>query len=185
MRRLPGSFFGSEDPIGKHFGQNATASSEFEVVGVAKDARYLTNNLDKPSDPFFFLPEAQADYTKSLGSLFLRDIVIVTKPGAGLSSAKVRQALGSVDPGLPIMSIRTLQEKVDLQFTQQRPLSPSFFGCFLVLADRSLRVIAQNTNGGSMGWRAVALGATRGDVVRLVLKDAAGRLSLDWRLGCR
>jgi predicted permease len=181
-------FFGSEDPIGKHFGQNATASGEFEVVGVAKDARYLTNNLDKPSGPFFFLPEAQADYTKSLGSLFLRDIVIVTKPGAGLSSAKVRQALGSVDPGLPIMSIRTLQEKVDLQFTQQRLIArlTSFFGLLsLVLASVGLYgVIAHNAERrvNEVGVR-VALGATRGDVVRLVLKGATGLIVAGLAIG--
>ena len=102
-------FFRNEDPIGKHFGRKPAASREFEVVGVAKDARYLTYNLDQPIGPFFFLPEAQADYTQAnLGSLFLRDIVILTRPGANLSVAAVRQAMASVDPGMPVISIRTL-----------------------------------------------------------------------------
>jgi hypothetical protein len=38
-------FFRNEDPIGKHFGGKPEASREFEVVGVAKDARYVTFNL--------------------------------------------------------------------------------------------------------------------------------------------
>ena len=44
-------FFRNEDAIGKHFGREAGASRQFEVVGVAKDARYLTDNLDQPDSP--------------------------------------------------------------------------------------------------------------------------------------
>jgi predicted permease len=172
-------FFRNEDPLGRHFGQSAGASGQFEVIGVVKDARYLTNNLDQPSGPFFFLPEAQADYTKSAGSLFLHDIVILTGPGANLSIAEVRQAMASVDPGLPIVSIQTLREKVGLQFTQQRLVARlvSFFGALsLILSSIGLYgVIAYNTGRrvNEVGVR-IALGATRGDVVRLVLKGAFG-----------
>src|SRR5207237_1807270 len=81
-------FFKNEEPIGKHFGREAGASRQFEVVGVAKDARYLTDNLDKPIGPSFFLPVAQAEYARSnQGSLFLYDIVIFARPRAILSTA--------------------------------------------------------------------------------------------------
>jgi macrolide transport system ATP-binding/permease protein len=141
-------FFKNEDPIVKHFGQIPGTSCEFEVLGVAKDTRYFTHGLDQPSGPFFFLPEAQADYTKSAGSLFLHDIVILTRPGANLSTEEVRQAMASVDPGMPIISIRTLREKVGLQFTQPRLIArlTSFFGALsLILASIGLYgVIAYN-----------------------------------------
>src|SRR5262249_24386971 len=75
-------FFKNQDPIGRHFGRTAETSRELEVVGIVKDARYLTDNIDSPPGPLFFLPEAQADYTKSAGSLFLHDIVISTKTGS-------------------------------------------------------------------------------------------------------
>jgi predicted permease len=172
-------FFRNEDPVGRHFGQTAAAHGEFEVVGIVKDARYMTNNLDQPSGPFFFLPEAQADYTKSLGSLYLHDIVILTRPGAGLSIAAVRQAMASVDPGLPIVSIQTLKAKVGLQFTQQRLIArlTSFFGVLsLILSSIGLYgVIAYNAGRrvNEVGVR-IALGATRADVVRLILKGAFG-----------
>ncbi len=170
-------FFRNEDPIGKHFGQNPEGRREFEVVGVVKDARYLTDNPGQPSAPLFFLPEAQADYTKSAGSLFLHDIVILAKPGVILSAAAVRQAMASADPGVPIVSIQTLREKLDLQFTQQRLIARlvSFFGVLsLMLASIGLYgVIAYNAGRrvSEVGVR-IALGATRGDVVWLVLKDA-------------
>jgi predicted permease len=181
-------FFRNEDPLGRHFGQGAGASGQFEVIGVAKDARYLTNNLDQPSGPFFFLPEAQANYTKSAGSLFLHDIVMLTRPGAKLSIAEVRQAMSSVDPGLPIVSIQTLREKVGLQFTQQRLIARlvSFFGVLsLILSSIGLYgVIAYNAGRrvNEVGVR-IALGATRGDVVRLILKGAFGLILAGLSIG--
>ena len=154
------------------------ASREFEVVGVSKDAHYVTFNLDRPSGPFFFLPEAQAEYSQgNLGSLFLHNIVILISPQAIVSIAQVRHAMGSVDPNLPIISIRSLREQVTTQFTQQRLLArlTSLFGILsLVLASVGLYgVTAYNverrTN--EIGVR-MALGACRGSVIRLVLRGA-------------
>jgi len=169
-------FFQNEDPIGKHFGTEADNSRQYEVVGIAKDARYLT--LDKPDGAFFFLPEAQADYSQTnLGSLFLHDIVIRTQQGARLSGAQVRQALASVDPSLPIISIRTLREKVATQLTQQQLIArlTSLFGVLsLVLASIGLYGVTAYNVGrrkGEIGVR-MALGASRGGVVRLVLRGA-------------
>jgi MacB-like periplasmic core domain len=101
-------YFKDEDPIGTHFGKGAGNSRQFEIVGVAKDARYLA--LDQPIGAFFFLPEAQAEYAQgNLGSLFLHDIVIPTRPGASLYDAQVRQGMASADPDLPIISIRPFE----------------------------------------------------------------------------
>jgi len=58
---LARKFFKNEDPIGKYFGRAEMASRQYEVVGIAKDARYLTIGLDQPIGPFFFLPAAQHD----------------------------------------------------------------------------------------------------------------------------
>ncbi|PYT73645.1 MAG: hypothetical protein DMG39_05955, partial [Acidobacteria bacterium] len=139
-------------------------------------ARYLT--LDQPDGAFFFLPEAQADYSQTnLGSLFLHDIVIRTRPGASLSEAQVRQAMASVDPNLPIISIRTLKEKVATHLTQQRLIArlTSLFGVLsLVLASIGLYGVTAHNVGrrtGEIGVR-IALGASRSDVVRLVLQGA-------------
>jgi predicted permease len=177
-------FFKKEDPIGKHFGRSEMgASRQYEIVGIAKDARYLNSNLDKQIAPFFFLPEAQHDtslktgVTETEGSHFLRDIVIVTKPGASLSIAQVSQAMASVDPNLPIIAIRTLKEQVAGQFRQQTLIArlTSFFGVLsLVLASIGLYgVTAYNTahRVNEIGVR-MALGADRGDVLALILRGA-------------
>ncbi len=169
-------FFQNEDPIGKHFGTETDNSGKYEVVGIAKNARYLT--LDKPDGAFFFLPEAQADYSQTnLGSLFLHDIVILARPGASLSEELVRQGMASVDPSLPIISIRTLKEKVATRLTQQRLIArlTSLFGILsLVLASIGLYGVTAHNVGrrtGEIGVR-IALGASRGQVVRFVLRGA-------------
>jgi len=182
-------FFKNEDAIGKHFGREAGASRQFEVVGIAKDARYLASDLHQPVHPFFFLPEAQAEYARgNLGSLFLRDIVILTRPGAILSSARIRRALASVDPSLPMISMRTLREQVASQLTQQRLIArlTSLFGVLsLVLASIGVYGVTAYNAGcrtGEIGVR-VASGADRGHVVALVLRGACRLILLGLLIG--
>jgi predicted permease len=113
-------YFPHDNPIGKYFGRlESGAARLYEIVGVAKDARYLTYDLDQPIGPFFFMPEAQYDifpsaaYTKDdMRTHFLQDIVIVTKPGGNLSFSDLRHAMAAVDPNLPVNFIRTLREQV-------------------------------------------------------------------------
>ncbi|HTV55411.1 MAG TPA: ABC transporter permease [Terriglobia bacterium] len=142
-------FFKNEDPIGRYFGRPGVSpgSQDYDVVGIAQDARYLDFDFDKPIGPFFFLPAAQYDVFKKgqkdpdLGSHFLHDIVITTHPGADLSLAQLRQIMSSVDPNLPIISVQPLREQVAGQFRQQRLIAEltSFFGLLsLVLASIGL-----------------------------------------------
>jgi predicted permease len=170
-------FFANEDPIGKYFGPRPTMSRQFEIIGLVKDARFFTNGLDRPTGPMYFVPEAQADYTQTAGALFLHDIVIAARPGASVSTASVLQAMASVDSNLPVISIRTLREQVASQFTQPRLIArlTSFFGILSVLLAciGLYGVTAYNTGcrTAEIGVR-MALGANRGNVVRLVLRGA-------------
>ena len=91
--------------------------------------------------------------------------------------------MASVDPNLPIISIRTLREQVASQFTQQRLIArlTSFFGILsLVLASIGLYGVTAYNAGrrvNEIGVR-MALGADRGDVVALVLRGAFGLIRL-------
>jgi predicted permease len=172
-------FFKNEDPIGRRFG-----SRHVEVAGVARDERHLTYNLEKPIGPFFFLPEAQyttfphlADTKSDLFSHYLHDIVIVTKPGATISEVEVRNTIASVDPNLPVISVRALKEQVAGQFNQQRLIArlTSFFGLLsLVLASIGVYGVTAYNAGrrvNEIGVR-MALGANRSDIVTLILRGA-------------
>ncbi|HLJ50531.1 MAG TPA: ABC transporter permease [Bryobacteraceae bacterium] len=171
-------FFSKEDPVGKHFGRTAEESREFEIVGIAKDARYLTRTLDEPTGPIFFIPVTQADYSQTnLGSLFLHDIVVVSRPGTNVAEASIRQAVSAVDPGLPIITIHTFREQVSILFTQPRLIArlTSLFGVLsLLLASIGLYGVTAYNAGrrtGEIGVR-IALGANRGQVTQLVLRGA-------------
>lgn len=178
-------FFKNEDPIGRYFGRPGASpgSHDYEVVGIAQDARYLAFDFDKPIGAFFFLPAAQYDIFKSgqmepdPGSHFLHDIVVVTAPGASLSLPQIRQALASVDPRLPIFSIESLKDQVSGQFTQQRLIArlASFFGLLsLALASIGLYGVTAYNAGRrttEIGVR-LALGASRMQAAGLIVRGA-------------
>ena len=85
--------------------------------------------------------------------------------------------MASVDPNMPVISIRTLREQVASQFTQPRLIArlTSLFGILsLLLASIGLYGVTAYTAGcrtGEIGVR-VALGANRGHIVGLVLRGA-------------
>jgi predicted permease len=174
-------FFGSQDPVGKHFGRLESQSSRlYEVVGVAKDARYFTSDLGKPVAPMFFVPVVQHDVPDNdPGSHYLEDIAIATRPGVNLTAAQLTQAMASVDPNLPLIWVRPLREQVDNLFRQQRLIArlTSFYGILsLVLACIGMYGVTAYNAGSrvtEIGVR-MALGASRRNAVAIILRGTFG-----------
>lgn len=177
-------FFKNEDPIGKYFAQTGLGGSrQYEIVGITQDARYLSFGFQRPIGPFFFLPEAQHDISPKTGedgtpgSHFLHDIVIVSRAGSSLSLPRIRQAIASANPDLPIVSIESLREQVAGQFTQQRLIArlAMLFGILsLVLASIGLYGVTAYNAGcrtNEIGVR-LALGATRRQAAALIVRGA-------------
>ena len=178
-------FFKNEDPIGKHFGKGGTEyANDYEIVGVARDARYLTYNLEKPVGPFFFLPNTQSTgyqdpfaASSDVRSHYLHDLVVRLRPGATLSESLARRTLASVDPNLAIVRMQTLSDQVAKTFSQQRLISrlTSLFGILaLVLASIGIYgVTAYNlaSRTSEIGMR-VAMGAGRSDIFALILRGS-------------
>jgi len=189
-------YFRDEDPIGRRFGQNGIDSErDYEIVGIASDARYFPSGLDKPADPMFFLPDTQHDFAHTSpsvdinpGSHVLKDIVIRTRPGARASLPALRNVVASVDSALPIVSVVPLEDQVAVTFTEQRLMARlvSFFGVLaLALASIGLYGVTAHNAGQrttEIGVR-MALGASRGDVIRLVLRGAFGLILLGLVVG--
>ncbi len=189
-------YFKNEDPIGKHFGREGIGSEhQYEIVGVAKDIRNLTDNLDKAAGPFYFLPEAQHDVSPddasnevSPGSHFLHDIIIEAGPGVRLSFARMLRAMASVDPNLPVISIRSLKDQIAGQLRQQRLIArlTSFFGILsLLLACIGLYGVTAYEAGyrtNEIGVR-MALGANRANILALILQGAFGLIVFGLAIG--
>jgi ABC-type antimicrobial peptide transport system permease subunit len=114
--------------------------------------------------------------------------MLVTSLPAGTLEPLLTKALGDLDPNLTIISIRTMQQEVDLSFDQERAVA-SLAGLFgivaLVLAAIGLYgvtayTVAQRTN--EIGIR-MALGADRSNVVQLILRGAFKRVLIGLLLG--
>lgn len=151
---------------------------------MAKNARYLSDDLDKPIGAFYFLPESQStdymqavDESTELRSHYLHDIVIRMQPGVPLPEAAVHRALASVDPNLPIIRIQSLSQQVASNFSQQRLIArlTSLFGILaLILASVGVYgITAYNVESrtNEIGIR-MALGANRGSILMLILRGS-------------
>jgi len=183
-------FFPGKNPLGRHFGRNDIAvSAEFEIVGVARDARYLTFGLEQPVAPFAFLPEAQTTLFPKPGenqsearTHFLGDVIVSLKPHAKISEARLRAALAGVDPNLPVIRVQSMRQQVAQTFGQQRlvaRLTSLFGGLALVLASIGIYGVTAYNAGSRINELGVrmALGADRKDLLRLILRGVGGLIA--------
>jgi ABC-type antimicrobial peptide transport system permease subunit len=138
------------------------------VIGVVKDMR--TVSLQATTGPEFYLTATQEP--QSTMTLLAR--------ASGSTDAlvpAVRSAVWGVDPALPIASIRPMDEVMDTAFGQPRFMSVllgSFAAMALVLLTVGVYGLLAFTTAQrlpELGVR-IALGATRRQIHRLILRDA-------------
>lgn len=91
-----------EDPIGKRFRWRKGGGDPVEVIGIARNGKYLL--LGEAPRPFAYLPIAQ-DYS-GLATLHVR-----SRPEDALALAPaIRELIRGLDPDLPVYNIRTMDE---------------------------------------------------------------------------
>jgi len=187
-------FFGKENPIGQHFGLSLEGhSSDFEIVGVAQNAKY--RNPASPQNPMFFLPFSQttvygpSGYQRlESGTLYAQVIEMRVNGAPAAYRDTFRKVLAELDPKLALIRVDTYTDEVALQFNQERLIArlTSFFGVLaLVLASVGLYGVtaynvAQRT--GEIGIR-MALGADRTNVMGMVLKSTMAQTGIGLCLG--
>ncbi len=189
-------FFKDQNPIGQHFGMNRIQyANTFEIVGVARDIRYVPWGYKDPIRPMFWLSETQSvKYddpqfnTFDLFSHFLSNIVIWAPGNPPGIEAKVRQALASVDPNLVVYSVDPYSKVLAGAFKQQNMIATltMLFGVLgLILVAVGLYgvmayTVEQRTH--EIGVR-MALGADRSNVVGMVLRSAFFQIGVGLGLG--
>lgn len=169
-RSFERKYFAGEDPIGRFFTPDTNEPGiPRQIIGVVGDTR--TNLLWDPYQPQFFLPYAQ-DPTHQ------RPIVVMKVAGDPLAYAgTVRAIAEGLDKDAPVFGYRTFAEGIVTQAAQQR-FEAILVSCFaaisLLLSALGLYAVLSYIVGErvrELGLR-MALGASRGDILRMVMTKA-------------
>ena len=162
-------YLASGDPIGKRVGFSWGIGGYQTIVGVVANVREGALDADPP--PAIYISDTQRASNNSY-------VMVRTNASLAATTKLMRDALRSVDPTLPLLDVRTLDD-VLLSTVQQRRvimwLLASFAAAAVMLASIGVYgVISYSVSqrAHELGIRA-ALGAARGALVQLVLVDSS------------
>ena len=162
--------FGTVNAVGRRLclsGSDCSADKGIEVIGVVKDVHYGEITRSDPSGTLYEPSWSNGADARWLAVRFAGSAAPVI--------ARIRRALQDQDPNVPLLRVRLMEEYINKRLAHERLVAylSSFFGILaLGLASLGLSgvlacVVTQRTR--EIGIR-MALGARRGDVVRMILR---------------
>ena len=162
-------FFPDEKPVGRRLRQNRE-NPWMEIVGVVGDVRY--GGLDAPPFPALYVPYLQHGWPGA----YL--VVRATRDALALAPS-VRNAVWSLDKEIPVTEMKTAEQRI-----QESVAAPRFrtlligIFAFLALSLATVGIYGVISYSATQRIREVgirvALGATRMDIMRLVVKQGLG-----------
>ncbi len=162
-------YFPGQNPLGQRFGdQGPNSASNYEIIGVVKDARLAS--LRRAPYPAIF----QSLWQFNRHPPFVLHVRVMGDPEA--TAASVRRAMLEIDPGLIVYDVRTMTDEVNSTLGPERTyaiLSALFCALVLSMCGVGLYGVAsysvkRRTN--EIGVR-MALGASRIDVLGLCVRE--------------
>jgi predicted permease len=175
-KALADLFWPGEDPIGKHI-KPSWVKDWRTVVGVVQNVRkqnVVSDDVAARMPGAVYFPQAQGIIAPP-GEM---DVLVRTAGDPAVVARELPQAVASIDRTVPITKIRTMDDVIQLSVQQPR----STMWLFTVFAVIGLLLgmvgiygivshsVAQRTR--EIGIR-MAMGAERGQVVRMVLRDSS------------
>jgi predicted permease len=182
-------FFPNGDVIGHSVKIDIdTVAGPWQIVGVARDTK-AGNPRDNP-ERMIYLPLAQVagKHGEGIQDSFASTIVLRTEGDPTKTINELRGAVASIDPNLPILEVRTIQEQLETHMSQETLVS-RLTGIFALLAVllaaiglygvMSFNVVRRSNE---IGIR-IALGASGSGVQWMVLRESLALLAAGLVLG--
>jgi predicted permease len=175
------SFFGNQNPIGRHFGFGGRRGiADIEIVGVVKDDKAA--GLKDAAPRLVYVPYMQEK------SVTYMTIYVRTAQAPGQMAATLRRVVQQADVNLPVSGMKTMDTQVDeFLFTERLvAMLSAVFGCLATLLAAvglygvMAYTVARRTR--EIGIR-VALGASRAEVVRLVMREVGWMAAIGIAIG--
>ncbi len=187
-------FFPHDNPIGRHFGEYGPKFADsIEIVGVVGNARY-DDPRENPRPMFFrpltqIVPNADANVRGyELRSMYVSSVMLQFDRKPENLEVLVRNTLKQVNPNLVVVDLASLPEQIRGSVNQDRLMArlASLFGVLaLMLAAVGLYGVTayQVTRRTSEIGLRMALGADRGDVLRMVMRGAIRQIVVGLAIG--
>jgi len=166
---MANQFWPNQDPLGKRFSLKGSGGPFIEVVGVAHDGQYFF--LSPDSSPYFYVPFAHNP--SAFAALQLRSSI-----SPELLIQSVQQEINKLAPDLPAIDIHTMDQTVHglagmFIFRLAAALAATMGMLGLILAVVGVYGVVSfsvTRRTQEIGIR-IALGAERGDIIKLVSRQ--------------
>jgi predicted permease len=181
-REFAAHFFGNRSALGRHIGFGGAPNTKLpiEIVGVTDNSLY-----EGPRDGVHrqvFVPFLESDSPASV-AFYVR-----TSVDSKTVFASLRRKIAELDPAMPVYGMKTLEHQLDETLGTERliaTLSAAFGALATLLAAMGIYgvmafVVSRRTK--EIGLR-MALGAQRGEVVWMVVKEALLPLAAGLAIG--